>query len=198
MLGNISLGPDLSEFVASIAYDFIGGKEPEVNGSEPEPGVYRFGLTFRLDRPVRQDDWRVKVIPAFAPSFHWAPHLTPTDCHVIDQHSFRSPALIVRDNRRMLALIPDLDVLGEGTQVRWYMDNDASRNELVLGMGESRVKEHVLYERKPGASYAAGSVKVGFYLMVSDAPEALTNPWRTVLRFLWERWGRRFTGLGLP
>jgi len=35
MLGNISLGPDLSEFVASIAYDFIGGKEPEVNGSEP-------------------------------------------------------------------------------------------------------------------------------------------------------------------
>ncbi|MGP0585070.1 hypothetical protein [Paenibacillus timonensis] len=198
MLGNISLGPDLSEFAASIAYDFIGGTEPEVNGSEPEPGVYRFGLTFRLDRPVRQDDWRVKVVPAFAPSFHWAPHLTPTDRHVIDQHSFRSPALIVWDNRRMLALIPDLDVLGEGTQVRWYMDNDASRNELVLGMGESRVKEHVLYERMPGASYAAGNVKVGFYLMVSDAPEALANPWRPVLRFLWKRWGAPLYRTGAP
>ncbi|MDU2242702.1 MAG: hypothetical protein E7E23_19215, partial [Paenibacillus sp.] len=198
MLGSISPGPDLSEFAASIAYDFIGGTEPEVQGSEPEPGVYHFRLTFRLDRPVRQDDWRVKVVPAFAPSFHWAPHLTPTDRHVIDQHSFRSPALIVRDDRRMLALIPDLDVLGEGTQVRWYMDNDASRNELALGMGESRVKEHVLYEKMPGARYAAGRVKVGFYLMVSDAPEALANPWRPVLRFLWERWGAPLYRTGAP
>lgn len=198
MLGSISPGPNLSAFAASIAYDFIGGTEPEVQGSEPEPGVYHFRLTFHLDRPVRQDDWRVKVVPAFAPSFHWAPHLTPTDRHVIDQHSFRSPALIVRDDRRMLVLIPDLDLLGEGSQVRWYMDNDASRNELVLGMGESRVKEHVLYEKKPGASYAAGSVKVGFYLMVSDAPEALANPWRPVLRFLWERWGAPLYRTGAP
>lgn len=198
MRGSISPGPSQSDVVASIAYEWIGGTAPDVQISEPEPGLLHITLTFRLDRTVQQDDWRVKVVPAFAPSFHWAPHLTPTDRHVIDQHSFRSPVLIVADRRRMLALIPDLDVLGEGTPVRWYMDNDASRNELVLGMSESQVKEHVLYEKKPGASYPAGTVKVGFYLMISDAPEVLANPWRPVLRFLWERWGAPLYRSGAP
>ncbi len=60
---------------------------------------------------VAQDDWRIDVEPAFVPDFHWAPHLTPTARNVIDQHSFRSPALIVSGPSCTLTLIPDLDLL---------------------------------------------------------------------------------------
>ncbi|MGG6313919.1 hypothetical protein [Paenibacillus macerans] len=191
-------GPDLEDFVASIQYESIGGVEPEVTHSVPQAGLHKFSLRFRLDQAVRQDDWQISVKPAFLPGFHWAPHLTPTDRHIIDQHSFRSPALIAANGERMIALIPDLNVMRAGTPVRWYMDQDASRNVMTLGMSQSRVREHVLYERAPGATYAPGEVTVGFYLMIHDAPEALANLWRPVLRFLWENWGSAWFRAGEP
>jgi len=189
---------ELETFVARLECDPLGSARPEVVHERPAPHLHRLVLTFRLEREARQDDWQLTLKPAFVPSFHWAPHLTPTDRHIIDQHSFRSPALIVTDGQRTMALIPDLDLLQAGTQVRWYMDSDASRNEWKLGMSDSRVAEHVLYERKPGAAYKAGEVAVGFYLMAFDAPEVSANPWRPVLQFLWEKWGSPLFRAGEP
>lgn len=195
---NLTLDDRLKRFVRSIKCDLIGQTQPKVSTNRVTPNLVHVRLSYSLEQPVSQDDWQLAVEPGFDPTFHWAPHLTPTDSHIIDQHSFRSPAVMAQDEGRLLILLPDLDILSNGAPVRWYMDNDASRNVLKLGMSEYRVKEHVLYERAPGAAYPAGDVEVGFYLMTYDDPEALANPWRPVLEFLWERWGSPLFRTGAP
>lgn len=194
----IVLEPRLRRYIAGISCDLIGGTAPAASVREMEPGIWSVALTFRLPDAVSQDDWRLRVVPGFQPDFHWAPHLTPTDEHIIDQHSFRSPAILARGSSRLVVMIPDLDMMSRGTPVRWYMDNDARRNELVLGMSRSGVREHVLYVREPGAAYTAGEMQVGFYLMTFDSEEELANPWRPILRWLWEKWGTALFNSRLP
>ncbi|CAM3984161.1 hypothetical protein COLU111180_17955 [Cohnella lubricantis] len=194
----MTLDDQLKRFVRNILCDPIGGVRPEISQNRVNANLLQVRLTFHLEHAVNQDDWRLAIEPGFVPTFHWAPHLTPTDSHIIDQHSFRSPAVMARDKKRLLILLPDLEVMSKGTPVRWYLDNDASRNVLQLGMSECRVKEHVLYERAPGAAYPAGDVEVGFYLMTYDDPQVLANPWRPVLEFLWDRWGSPLFRTGAP
>jgi hypothetical protein len=76
--------------------------------------------------------------------------------------------LIAKDDRQLLILIPDLDIMLNGTPVRCYMDNDASRNVMTLGMSEYQVKEHVLFTRKPGAQHPAGDVE--FAIVILSVP----------------------------
>ncbi|WP_308635483.1 hypothetical protein [Paenibacillus silvisoli] len=188
----------MDRFIRVMECGAIGSVQPEVTSQRVNEHTVKYKLTFALDSEVRQDDWQLAIEPAFAPTFHWAPHLTPTDRHIIDQHSFRSPALIAKDDKKLLILVPDIDLMREGTPVRWYMDNDALRNRLTLGMSNYQVTEHVLYERKEGASYPAGLVEAGFYLMTFEEEEALNNPWRPVLELLWERWGSPLFRSGAP
>ena len=196
LLLSIDVPPELRSCVASIRADALGGVEPLVEVVREPGDVLRFRLTFDLPQPVAQDDWRIDIEPAFAPDFHWSPHLTPTPRHVVDQHSFRSPALIASAPGCTLALVPDLDLLLEGAPVRWYMDLDAPARKLTLGMSDTEVEGHVFYVRKPGASYPKGKVQFGFFALAS--PEARRNPFRPVLSFLWERYGRSLFEQGRP
>lgn len=185
-------------FVSQLHIDRLGGKEPSVELVGLDAHLFRCTVTFELDEEVRQDDWQLRLTPAFAPAFHWAPHLTPTDRHVMDQHCFRSPALIAQEGERTLILIPDLDLLTADSPARWYMDLDAQRHVLTLGMSESRPEEHVLFVRRPGACYPAGTVRIGFYLMAFDDAGVAANPWRPALDFLWRRWGAPAYLAGAP
>ncbi|MBB6735657.1 hypothetical protein [Cohnella zeiphila] len=185
-------------FIRKIAANSLGACPPTAEVHAVDDHTVRYTIAFSLSEEVRQDDWQLRIEPSFEPSFHWAPHLTPTDRHVIDQHVFRSPALIVHDGRRMLALVPDLDLLTAGSPVRWYLDLDAERNRLTLGMSRSEVTEHVLFERAPGAVYPAGTVRIGFYLMAFEDERALRDPWRPVLAFLWSSWGTKRFRQGAP
>ena len=194
----IDVPAELRSCVASIRADSLGGVEPLVEVTRESGDVLRFRLTFDLPQPVAQDDWRIDVEPAFAPDFHWSPHLTPTPRHVVDQHSFRSPALIASGPSCTLALIPDLDLLLEGSPVRWYMDLDAPARKLTLGMSDTEVEGHVFYVRKPGASYPKGEIQFGFFALSSTSPETARNPFRPVLSFLWERYGRALFREGRP
>ena len=195
---SIPIPEALSSYVASIEADALGGAEPNIDIETVRPDLYRVRLTYDLETTLAQDDWRVVLRPAFEPSFRWAPQLTPTDEHIIDQHSFRSPALIFAGEGRVLRLIPDLDRLLEGTAVRWYLDLDARSDELTLGMSASDVREHVLFVRTEGARYPAGEVEVSFFLMVSNDAADVKNPFRDVLSFLWERHGRARFESGEP
>ncbi len=196
LLLSIDVPPELRSCVASIRADALGGVEPLVEVVREPGDVLRFRLTFDLPQPVAQDDWRIDIEPAFAPDFHWSPHLTPTPRHVVDQHSFRSPALIASAPGCTLALVPDLDLLLERPPVRWYMDLDAPARKLTLGMSDTEVEGHVFYVRKPGASYPKGKVQFGFFALASA--EARRNPFRPVLSFLWERYGRSLFEQGRP
>ena len=190
----IDVPPELRSCVASIRADALGGVEPRVDVSREAFDFVRFRLTFDLPKAVSQDDFRVDVEPAFAPDFHWAPHLTPSPQNVIDQHSFRSPALLVSGPGCTLALLPDLDLLGV-SEVRWYMDLDAPGRKLTFGMSGTEVFDHVFYVRKPGATYPKGKVQFGF---LARASERLENPFRPVLSFLWDRYGRALFEQGRP
>ncbi|QJD83969.1 hypothetical protein [Cohnella herbarum] len=203
----ILLGMEYEDFVASIDCGRIGSVAPEVSVAYPRTGMARVRLSFRLDSPVAQADWSVTIRPAFQPVFHWSPHLTPTDEHVVDQHSFRSPALIAHDGQRMITMIPDLDAMmamplksasGDAKEPRWYMDLNAPRNELVLGLSATEVREHVLYVRKPGTEFPSGALEFGFYLAITADQEQIANPWRGVLDFLWNGWGGRLYAAGQP
>lgn len=173
-----------------ILYTPLGEHKGESHVTIVDDHTVHVSIRFQPGEALEQDDWHVAVVPGFTPTFHWAPHLSPTAEHIIEQHVFRSPALIASDGQRVITVIPDLDILQEGTPVRWYLDMDAPGNKLVLGMSNSRVDDHVLFVKEEGASYPAGEVTIGFYLMVHDDESSLSNPFRSSLQFLWDRWGR--------
>lgn len=188
----------ISAAVESIQYDRLGNERGKSFIKSVDDNTLYVKLSFILKEEVKQKDWHISVSPNFIPTFQWAPHLTPTDDNVIDQHVFRSPTLIMGDGVNTLILIPDLDIMQEGTPTRWYMDMDALSNKLVLGMCNNHVVDHVLFERDSETIYPAGQYEIGFYLMSYQDEKIAKNPFRKSLEFLWERWGHQLYADGNP
>ena len=88
--------------VASIQIGNLGNVIPSQKVKKIDNNTYHVSLVFDLPEGVQQDDWQINITPAFEPTFNWAPHLTPTDENIIDQHAFRAPAMIVTDNKQVL------------------------------------------------------------------------------------------------
>lgn len=197
-LNRNALPPKFSAAIDAIQYDLLGNAKGKSTVKEIDKHTVYIKISFELRESIRQVDWQATIKPAFSPSFHWAPHLTPTDKNIIDQHVFRSPALIVSDKNQSLILVPDLDIMQKGTPVRWYMDLDASNNKLMLGMCDSYVSEHVLFERTNTTTYPEGNIEIGFYLMHFDDKETLQNPFQKPLEFIWNRWGQKQYNQGNP
>jgi hypothetical protein len=172
----------------SIDVDKIGNYAASYKAVEIKSDLVMITLTFDLNSDVLQNDWQVVIKPSFKPDFNWAPHLTPTDSHIIDRHVFRTPALIAADTEKGLAVIPAVEIMTETGLPNWYMDMDALDNTLTLGMSNSKITGHVLYERNQGALYKRGKVEFAFYIYTYDRDE-LKNPFRKPLSFFWERWG---------
>jgi hypothetical protein len=186
---NQEIPSGIKKYVAAIEYQQLGGKIPEVSYSVVSENTVKVSVSIDLIDSVQQDDWQINIIPAFLPDFHWAPHLTPSEDHIIAQHAFRAPAMIVSSDERKLTLIPDLDILQKNSSVDWYMDMDAPNNTITLGMSESRVREHVLFVRESGAVFPPRKTEFGFYILVSDKKESIINPFRDAVAFLWNNWG---------
>lgn len=187
-----------TEFIANMACEPIGEYKPEYSVELIEQEIYKINLSFNILEDVFQDDWRVDVIPGFNPTFHWSPHLTPTEEYIISQQVFRTPALIVSDSTRQIIFIPDLDIMSKDNGIKWYMDLDAEKNKMTLGMSEYDVKEHVLFVRKKGTKYSKGKVEIGFYIMLQKDKNDIYDPWRKPLDFIWGRWGRDLYYSGKP
>lgn len=197
-LNKTEFPPIFKAAIDAIQYDLLGNEKGRSVVKRVDDHTLYIKFSYSLKEDVQQNDWQATIKPAFSPSFHWAPHLTPTDKNIIDQHVFRSPALIVSDESQALILVPDLDIMQQGTPVRWYMDLDASTNTLTLGMCNSRVSDHVLFERAPDTIYPEGTIEIGFYLMCFDDKETLQNPFQKPLDFLWKRWGHKQYSKGNP
>ena len=151
---------DCDSLIKSIEVDRLGDTEFSSEVTQVDENIVKVHIRFDLKDTVKQDDWQVRIKPAFKPEFNWAPHLTPTVNNIIDQHVFRSPALIATDQQRGIVIIPDLDILSRSGKNRWYMDMDAENNILSLGMSASKVSDHVLYERQPGAVYELSLIHI--------------------------------------
>ena len=186
------------EVISELNIDSLGNAAATCRIEKIDARTVKVYLRFDLPEDVAQDDWQVTIKPAFAPTFNWAPHLTPTDNHVIDQHVFRSPAMIVSDAARVLTIIPDLDIMQKGSAVRWYMDMNAEKNVLTLGMCNNEVTSHVLFERASGTVFPKGKIEFGFYIMTSNQAQDIQNPFRKPLAFFWENWGHSLLLAGNP
>lgn len=184
-----NLPASVTAFIQSLRYQAINGLYPEVKFEQQAPGVTKVHLQWQLNASVAQDDWQLIIQPRFKPSFHWAPHLTPTNQHIIAQHVFRSPALIVSAASQQLTIIPDLDLLSKKPDVDWYMDVDAPNNKLVMGMSQSSVKEHTAFIRARGGTYQPGQLEFGFYILTDNNAQSIANPFRKPIDFFWEYWG---------
>ena len=182
----------------SIEIDNIGGIKPVEVRKQIDKNTVHISLVFDLPEDITQDDWQVNITPTFKPTFNWAPHLTPTDNHVIDQHVFRTPAMIVANDKEVLIVIPDVEILKRDSAVRWYMDMDAEKNVLTFGMNNNKVTSHVLFERDSGTVFPKGKVEYGFYIMRLTDPKDIMNPFRKILSFFWDRWGHDLFASGNP
>lgn len=112
---------DCDSLIKSIEIDRLGDAEFSSEVTQVDENIVKVHIRFDLKDTVKQDDWQVQIKPAFKPEFNWAPHLTPTVNNIIDQHVFRSPALIATDQQRGIVIIPDLDILSRSGKNRWYM-----------------------------------------------------------------------------
>ena len=182
----------------NVKIDNIGSVKPVEVRKKIDANTTHISLTFDLAEDVSQDDWQVNITPSFMPTFNWAPHLTPTDNHVIDQHVFRTPAMIVANDKEVLVVIPDVEILKRGSAVRWYMDMNAEKNVLTLGMSNYKVSSHVLFERAQGAVFPKGKIEYGYYIMRLTDPQDIRNPFRKVLSFFWDKWGHDLFKAGDP
>lgn len=181
---------DCGSLIKSIEVDRLGDAEFSSEVMQVDENMVKVNIRFNLKGDtVQQNDWQVRIKPTFKPVFNWAPHLTPTVNNIIDQHVFRSPALIATDQQQGIVIIPDLDILSKSGKNRWYMDMDAENNILSLGMSASKISDHVLYERQPGSVYEGGAVEYGFYIIKYSEKQELANPFRLPLQFMWNKWG---------
>lgn len=192
------LPKEFREVIHSIKFDRLGSIKPQQEIKNIGRGLIHVRLIFDLPAEIKQDDWQLTIQPAFIPDFNWAPHVTPGEKNIIDQHVFRSPAMIVTDNKQGLAVIPDINIMKNGTPTRWYMDMIAPENKLIIGMSETLVSGHVIYECKEGAVYPKGRVEFGFYMMKYTEKEDMENPFRRPLKFFWTNWGKKLYEEGNP
>lgn len=193
-----ALPAEINSYVQSIKSGNLGDYKPIVKYSVLSKNMFRVSIIWNLKDSIKQNDLQINILPAFIPSFNWAPQLTPTDDHIIAQHVFRTPALIASSSKKVLTIIPDIDLLKKGPPVNWYMDMDVPANILTIGMSESEVKEHVLFVRKSGAVFPPGKIELGFYILTSNDPADIFDPFKKTLSFFWKKWGNELYNSGEP
>jgi hypothetical protein len=185
------------DFVSSVTYDSLQTLEPAVTVQNIDSNLYRIEFKYSVKDSIRQDDWHVTIKPSFDATFHWQPHLTPTDNHIVAQHVFRAPAVIAGNDQNQLVVIPDLQLI-TNSDVKWYMDLDARTDVITIGVSKSEVTSHVLFERAPGLVIPPGEFKFAFYVMTNSDKASIADPWRKPLAFMWQKYGEQLYQQGQP
>ena len=188
------------ERLVSFAVPELGAAGlPRVEIGEPEDGWRRVRLVWEVAAAIAQDELAVRFDVGFEPELWWAPHLAPEEGYVVGQHVFRSPALIAAGGPRVLAVVPDLDLVGVRPESPWFLDYDAPERRMWLGMVRTEVPEHVLFKKAPGLAFAPGKVELAFFVAAYRRPERpCKDPWARTSAFLWTRWGRPLYEKGEP
>lgn len=121
----------------------------------------------------------------------WIPHVAPYDDTVIGDHSLRSPALLISNASRVLALMPDVDDLKQAQKEGWrvWLDYDHPNQTVRVAAGAYQVGPfHVAYQPVP-IEYRGQHVRVRLHVVASEKREDVENPYGMVSKWLWSRWG---------
>lgn len=189
-MANFDIYTNLSGYVKRLSASAIGAEEPKMTMERVDENLSRINFCYTLPKKIKQDDCFAELETAFNPNFFWTPHLTPSSGNIAAEHIFRTPALIARGEGKTLILIPDIE--SKKTPAK-YLDLDAPNRCMKVGMSNSRVIGHVLYERAEGGEYSNGNIVFSFHIMTFDTE--LENPFRPVLDFFWTHYGKQATNL---
>jgi hypothetical protein len=184
-------------YISGMEFDSLNGAKPNIEIKKIDRNLFYVSCRLKITKSFSRNDWRVIITPAFKATFYWSPLLTPSSQNIIAQHIFRSPALIVADSMRQLTILPDLDLINEQKSANWYMDLDAEKSILTIGLSRSKVTEHVLYEKAKGQIIIPTELKFGFYVILDELKKN-ENHWRSAAGFLWKKWGNPLYKKGEP
>lgn len=138
----------------------------------------------------------VELRHAFATPTHlYVPHLAPEDGFVIGDFVFRSPAILIADDRFAVALIPDLTDVGRLRNVKAHLDYDHPARTVRFGAADYRWEGHVFFVKQP-VGYQGQTVSLRLHVVWSDKAADLANPYKMAARWMWRRWGRRLHAKG--
>lgn len=177
-----------SEFIQKLSVSPIGGIMPECSIRKLTPDIWHVCFCYSLAQSCRQDECAAALTAGFWPDYTWSPHLTPEEGFIAAQHVFRTPAAIFRNEESTLILVPDISVT-DHQPVPCFLDMDAPKRKIIIGMSCSEVYGHILYRKAHGAVFPQGEMKLAFYLFLYSEP--LANPFRPVLDFYWEKYGKK-------
>lgn len=164
--------------------------------TEADDGFFDLCIEGHLPHAIAAGDWQLRVLPRFTPAFYYTPHLTPTEQHVIDMHVFRSPVVMMGDDRTVVCLLPVLDGV-PCSDTRVYLDLDAQANVMAMGLTTTCVAEHVLYHRTGQLVLPAGPFAVRARILVLQGAD-VKNPYRRILSYYWQRYGAQQSEARLP
>ncbi len=183
---------------ATFKAPLLGNQGAAVTVNSLPDDWYHVQLTWNQLAPIQQDDLNVDFAFNFDPDFDWVPHLTPIESTIVAQHAFRSPAIIASNGGRTVAIVPDLDLVGQSLAHPWYMDYDAVRGHAWIGMSWNLLPGHIIWVKAPGQTFAPGPVELSFFVKAYIDSSTPHNPWQEASKFLWKRWARPAIDAGQP
>lgn len=179
-----------SNLIKNIEAGSLCGIRPQIEVNKADEDLYHLSFVYELQESGEQEDLNVCIQLPQNPDFAWSPHLTPEEGYIIQQHVYRTPAMIFGYEKTpgTVIVFPDLEALKDHSGF-WYMDMDAQAGTMYVGLSDSMMPEHVLYQKSGTVSYEAGKTVISFYVLISDT--IMENPFRPVLDFYWSRYGRQ-------
>ncbi|MBK8034586.1 MAG: hypothetical protein IPK17_34805 [Chloroflexi bacterium] len=154
------------------------------------------------------------TVPANDLDIIWVPHQRPLDEHVIGDHSFRSPAVILQKENDLAIMVPDVEILSRNRVFRTAVDFEVHGRLLptptfAYGFKDWVPDRHVYFSHMLGEGVPIPSdggfrsstsrsyllentcLRFGYYLYLSAQAEPMTGR-RTALNFLWETFARPY------
>ena len=185
----IRVPEEYRSFIREVTYQKIGDYHPEIVWTKKSGNMVELAIEYLFESDTPVDDWNIRILPAFNPDFYWTPHLTPDEDSVIDMHVFRTPALILGNEKFVLSTIPNVEKMRNNHKYRYYMDLDARTDTLMFGVTETEVYQHVLYRKIPGAVLPEGRFRFTVIFIMRDDSNAVADPFRDVLAYFWSTYG---------
>lgn len=153
-------------------------------------------------------------VPAHQLDVLWVPHQRPLPEHVIADHAFRSPAVILQKDRDLALLIPDIVLLERNRVMKTAIDFDvhgriAPTPTFGYGFKDWVTDRHVYFSHQLGEGvpvpedggfknstaraywFENQTLRYGYYLYVS-ADATPQNGRRVALEFLWNQFARPY------
>ena len=158
---------------------------------------FRYRVTEELAAPApsRSLQSRYRFVDDHV-DFCWAPHLRPGADHVVGQFAFKSPAIIMQRERRLAALVADVDLINAAAAQLVCLEPDVSRHHngplLAYGFKDHQPEGLIYFRHKPDmiAALGKGARSYGYRIYLNGTAEPHYG-YREIVRLLWRLYGQR-------